>query len=141
MIRAIIIDDESYIRATIETYILNNFSKDIRIVGQAHSVETSLETIGKLQPDLLFLDIELQDGTGFDILERITETNVNVIFITGYNNHAIKAIKVGALDYVLKPINEQELKVAVLKAIENFSKSKETSKLLEISTAYFRGFK
>ena len=141
MIKAIIIDDESYIRTTIEAYISNKFTKDIRIVGTANSVEASLKIINQLQPDLLFLDIKLQDGTGFDILEGLLDKNINVIFITGYDNHAIKAIKVGALDYVLKPIDEQELEAAVLKAIENISKSNETSKLLEISAAYFKGQK
>jgi len=90
---------------------------------------------------LLFLDIKLQDGTGFDILERISVKNINVIFITGYDNLAIKAIKVGALDYVLKPIDEMELEAAILKAIENISKSNETEKLLEISAEYFKGHK
>ncbi len=141
MIKAIIIDDESYIRTIIEAYVLKKFAKDIMVIGKADSVESSIELINNIQPDLLFLDIKLNDGTGFDILERITEKNINVIFITGYDHHAIKAIKVGALDYILKPIDEKELEIAILKAIEKFSNYNEISKHLEVSTEYFRGSK
>lgn len=139
MIKAIIIDDENYIREDIKSKVLNYFKKTIKIVGEASSVESGINLITKEQPDLLFLDVHLQDGTSFDILKKIKDKKFDIIFITGYDNHAIKAIRVGALDYILKPIDDLEFKQAVNKALDNSNPNSNIEKLVEISGEYFQG--
>ncbi len=139
MINAIIIDDEAHIREDIQQKIETLFSTEIEIVAQADGVQSGLKAIEKFEPGLLFLDIHLPDGTGFDLLTQSAYKNFEVIFITGYDNHAIKAIKVGALDYILKPVDDDELKEAIHKAIENSKKDNQLEKLVEISSEYFKG--
>ena len=139
MVKAVLVDDEAYIRENIRAKLLRYFNEDIEIVGEAESVDVAVKLIKEEKPNLLFLDIHLQDGTSFDILNSISKKNFDIIFITGYDNHAIKAIKVGALDYILKPIDDEEFKTAVSKAIENSKEENDLEKLVEISTEYFQG--
>jgi two-component system LytT family response regulator len=141
MIKAIVIDDEAHIRQDIIDKIEAYFFKEIAVINQTDSVSKAVELIQKGEPDLLFLDIHLQDGTGFDILNLVTYKNFEIIFITGYDSHAIKAIKVGALDYLLKPVDEEEFKDAVAKALKNQNKEKNIEKFIEISSEYFKGAK
>ncbi len=114
MIRAIIIDDEQESRNTVIN-ILNNFCKNIQVVAQAENVKAGIEIIEKENPDVVFLDIQMPDGTGFDLLEELVEVNFQVIFVTAYDQYALKAIKFSALDYLLKPVNPQHLIDAVEK--------------------------
>ncbi|MGH1384396.1 LytR/AlgR family response regulator transcription factor [Kordia sp.] len=139
MIKAILVDDEAYIRNSVREKINQHFSTDIQIIGEAESVAEAVTLIEEKSPDLLFLDIQLTDGTSFDILNQIETKNVDIIFITGFDKHAIKAIKVGALDYILKPIDESEFQEAVVKAIESSNKENDLEKLIEISSEYFKG--
>lgn len=139
MIKAIIVDDEASIREDIREKIQDHFSKEIVIVAEAESVASGITAIQKFEPDLLFLDINLADGTGFDLIKQSIFKNFEVIFITGFDHHAIKAIKVGALDYLLKPVEDQEFQEAVQKALENNKKEKHLAKLIEISSEYFTG--
>lgn len=139
MIKAILVDDEAYIRNSVREKINQHFSTDIQIIGEAESVTEAVSLIEEKSPDLLFLDIQLTDGTSFDILNQIETKNIDIIFITGFDKHAIKAIKVGALDYILKPIDEGEFKEAVVKAIESSNKENDLEKLIEISSEYFKG--
>jgi len=139
MIKAILVDDEAAIREDIREKIIEYFSKEIAIVAEAESVVNGLKAIQKFEPDLLFLDINLLDGTGFDLIKQSAFKNFEVIFITGFDHHAIKAIKVGALDYLLKPVDDQEFQDAVQKALENNKKEKHLEKLIEISSEYFSG--
>ncbi|WP_299891321.1 LytTR family DNA-binding domain-containing protein [uncultured Lacinutrix sp.] len=141
MIKAILVDDEAYIRDNVRAKLEKHFNEDIEIVGEAESVESAINIIEEKKPNLLFLDIQLTDGTSFDILNKIEDKNFDVIFITGFDDHAIKAIKVGALDYILKPIDEEEFKEAVTKAIENSMEDNNIEKLVEISSEYFQGVK
>ncbi len=142
MIKAIIIDDEAHVRKDIRAKVENYFSKEIVLVAEAESVASGLAAIKKFEPHLLFLGIHLSDGTGFDLIEKSLFKNFDLIFITGFDNNAIKAIKVGALDYILKPVDDDELKEAVVKAIENKNKKENhLEKLIEISSEYFRGVK
>ncbi len=141
MIKAIIIDDESYVREDVLKKITKHFAEEIDVVGQAESVASGLAAIKEHQPDLLLLDINMQDGTGFDLISQSDTTNFDVIFITGFDNHAIKAIKVGALDYILKPLDEEELISAVNKAIAHSDKDKNLEKLIEVSNEYFKDVK
>ncbi|MEZ4874225.1 MAG: LytTR family DNA-binding domain-containing protein [Flavobacteriaceae bacterium] len=139
MIKAVLIDDESHVREHVRTMLNTFFPKEINIGGEADSVKKGLELLNLVNPDLLFLDIHLKDGTGFDLITQSPYKDFEVIFITGYDNHAIKAIKVGALDYILKPIDEHEFQEAVKKAISALEKENNLEKLIEISSEYFKG--
>ncbi|MDY8136714.1 LytTR family DNA-binding domain-containing protein [Aquimarina sp. 2201CG5-10] len=139
MIKAMVIDDEAYIRDKIKAKIEQYFNEYIEIIDEAGSVADAVKKIEEKKPDLLFLDIQLTDGTSFDLLEKIKNKNFDIIFVTGFDDHAIKAIKVGALDYILKPIDDTEFKEAVTKAIKNSKKENDLEKLVEISSEYFQG--
>jgi len=114
MIRTLIIEDEPAIRKEIE-YLVNQ-QTNFKLLGTAASVKDALRLIGDTQPDLVLMDIQLTDGTAFDILDQLNEVTFKIIFITAYNHFAIKAIKYGSLDYLLKPLDESELK-AVMQSI------------------------
>ncbi len=118
MIRTLIIDDENKARESI-AHLLKLTFKEVKVIGQADSVKTGLESIKKLQPDLVFLDIQLEDGTGFDILSQLKEISFHIIFITAFNEYAVKAFKYAAMDYLMKPINPQEF----IKAVERVKAS------------------
>lgn len=110
MIRVVIIDDEPAIRK--DTQALLQQQPGFIVAATCGSVQEAKILIPATQPDLLLLDIELQDGTGFDILQQL-DIPCRVIFITAYHDYAIRAIKYGALDYLLKPLDEEELKAAL----------------------------
>lgn len=114
MIRAIVIDDEEESRDSI-VYILNNYCDNIDIIAEAENVKQGVEAIKNELPDVLFLDIDMPDGTGFDLLEQFPEPDFQVIFITAHDQYALKAIKFSALDYILKPVNPKHLMDAVKK--------------------------
>ena len=108
MLRTIIIDDEPNARQVIAN-ILELYCEQVELVGQAVNVKSGLKLIEETQPDLVLIDIQMPDGTGFDLLKQIGSIEFNFIFITAYEQYAIKAIKLSALDYLLKPINTNEL--------------------------------
>lgn len=137
MIRALIIDDESHIREDIKYNINHMFSEHLTIVGEATNVKDGIEQIDFFLPDIVFLDIYLPDGTGFDIMSKIKFKDFALIFIAGFDNLAIQAIKVGALDYILKPIDDDEFKIAIFKAIKINKKEKFFKKLIDVSNNYF----
>jgi len=115
--KAIIIDDERFARE--ELKILLKDSKDIDIVGEADDIEKSIIEIQTKNPDFIFLDIQLGKNTGFELLERV-KGDFKIIFVTAYNEFAIKAFEVNALDYLLKPINPERLTLT-LERIRNNS--------------------
>lgn len=143
MVKTIIIDDELNALEDIRQQVEEYFNQDIVIVAACDSIISGLAAIEKYKPDLLLLDIHLSPGTGFDLIEQSTYKDYEVIFITAYDNHAIKAIKVGALDYILKPVDADELKAAVSKALEQLMQKvpleKNLEELVKISSEYFRG--
>ena len=114
MIKAIIIDDEAKSRKLLRN-LLNNYCPEIEIIDMADSVGSGVKSVKKNEPDLIFLDIEMPDGTGFDLLEKIGNLQPEVIFATAYDQYAIQAIHLSVLDYLLKPINLDDLKTAVSK--------------------------
>ena len=114
MINAIIVDDELYGR-TVLSSLLRKYCPQVTLMAEAKSVKEAFELIEKHKPDLVFLDIEMPGGSGFDLLELYPEPSFSVIFTTAFNQYAIKAIKFSALDYLLKPINIEELQAAVAK--------------------------
>lgn len=130
--KAIIVDDEPAIRNTISTLLSEGFP-EIVVSGQAGSVEEGFKAVKQDEPDLLFLDVELPDGLGFDLLKRLSPVRFRTIFITGHQEYAVKAIKVSALDYILKPIDKDELAAAIEKAREIISQEEEQLKLLALS--------
>lgn len=115
MINTIIVDDEKRSRDLLQL-LLGEYCPAINIVGAAEDASKALELINLLNPDLLFLDINMPGGSGFDLLEKIGNNKLHVIFVTAYHEHAVKAFKFSALDYLLKPIDEEELMKAVKKA-------------------------
>lgn len=121
MLRAIVIDDNPEIRKK-NCLLIKANCPNISIIGQADSVESGCAIIKQLSPDLVFLDIEMPDGTGFDLLQKLKPIQFKVIFITGYEDFAIKAFRFSAIDYLLKPLNPSELVEAVKKAVESLSK-------------------
>ncbi|NLU38637.1 MAG: response regulator transcription factor [Bacteroidales bacterium] len=123
MIKAVIIDDEPELRELNRSVLSSNFD-EIEIVGLAGTVNEAVELIDRVQPHLILLDIRLTDGTGFQILQKIKPYKYTVIFITAYSEFAIKAIKLSAIDYILKPINEKEFCQAIERAIENINSSR-----------------
>ena len=114
MIRAVIVDDEKLARDVIANY-LNEYCPDVEVVAQASTLKTAMSAIQKTTPDLVFLDIEMPDGTGFDLLNAFGKIDFKIIFVTAYSEYAIKAFRFSALDYLLKPVKIDELIEAVAK--------------------------
>ncbi|MFL5764619.1 MAG: LytR/AlgR family response regulator transcription factor [Bacteroidia bacterium] len=112
MIRAIIVDDELGARESLSKMLEKN-CKQVEVVAKVDSMLAAFEAITNKAPDLVFLDIEMPNGNAFDLLEKFKEINFNIIFTTAYDHYAIKAIKFSAVDYILKPIDPEELVLAV----------------------------
>ncbi len=93
--------------------MLGIFCPMLEIIGKAHSVSSGLFEIQQLRPDLIFLDIAMRDGTGFELLEKCKERNFATIFVTAYDQYAIKALRMNAMDYLMKPVDPDELCAAV----------------------------
>lgn len=121
MLRAVVIDDIDSIRIKNIDIIKSN-CPNIAIIGQANSVESGVSLIKQIVPDIVFLDVEMPDGTGFDLLQKLKPINFKVIFITGYEDFAIRAFRFSAIDYLLKPLDPNDLIEAVNKAEESLSK-------------------
>lgn len=121
-IDAVIIDDEPRSREMLQN-LINEYCKNIEVVATAGSVSAGIEAIAKYSPDLLFLDIEMNKETGFDLLEQLKEIDFEVIFTTAHENYALKAFKFCAIDYLLKPIDVEELQLAVEKVEKKKSSS------------------
>ncbi|MEK6616653.1 MAG: LytTR family DNA-binding domain-containing protein [Bacteroidota bacterium] len=128
MIKAIIIDDEAKARKAILN-ILAKHPHEVEVVAQADGVKSGMEAISQFNPDLILLDIQLSDGTGFDLLKKLGDVDVKIIFITAYDKFAIRAFKFSATDYILKPINPSELVAAIQKASEQIRKQNMNVKL------------
>lgn len=137
MLKGLIIEDEKHVRDELKQLLTKGFQQQISIIDEASSVKEGIKSILTHSPDLVFMDIDLGDGSSFDILAVLPELNFDIIFVTGYDSHAIKAIKLGALDYLLKPIDNDELKTAVKKAIHNHRKLKTKEHLVTVANNYY----
>lgn len=111
-LKAIIVEDEKHSQETLRN-MLTEFCDGVHIAGMAGTVDEAVALIRKESPDLVFLDIELKSGTGFDVLERVGDMHFKVVFTTAYEHYALRAIKVSSVDYLLKPIDLDELIAAV----------------------------
>jgi len=116
-IRAIIVDDEEGARESLAD-ILNKYVPEVNVVAKAYSIASAYTKIEKHQPDMVFLDIEMHFGTGFDLLEKLDAIHFDIVFVTAYDQYAIKAIKFSALDYLLKPVDIDDVKAVVKKHLE-----------------------
>ena len=120
MIKAVVIDDDKAMRENLHT-LLGIYVPEVEILGEAEGVKSGIEIISQCKPDVVFLDIEMKDGSGFDLLSIYGDVDFSVIFVTGHDGFALKAFKYSAIDYVLKPIDPDDLKKAVSKAMESVS--------------------
>ncbi|MEO8712779.1 MAG: LytTR family DNA-binding domain-containing protein [Parafilimonas sp.] len=117
MIKALIIDDEKHCSDNLQ-WQLKQYCPDVEITAICDNAEKGLNEIYHLQPQLVFLDVEMPKMNGFEMLEKLSEINFDIIFTTAFNQYAIRAIKFGALDYLVKPIDKDELHAAVDKVIK-----------------------
>lgn len=125
-IQVYIIDDEPDGRDYIALLLANEFP-DLEIAFQASTIEDAYMQLAKKQPGILFLDIELSDGNAFELLDKLQRISSQIIFVTAYEHYAIRAIRKGATDYLLKPIKRSDFVIAVHKALENIRNSKPLS--------------
>jgi two-component system LytT family response regulator len=117
MINAIIVDDEVHSCKTIES-LLQQYCPDVNVLTTCSNGHIALEAIRRLNPDLVFLDVEMPRMNGFEMLEQLNEINFHLIFVTSYDAYALKAIRFSAIDYLLKPVDRQELQKAVQKVVQ-----------------------
>jgi len=115
MLKAVVIEDELQTRDAV-IRIIEEECPEIIVIGSANNVSSGIDIINDTHPDILLLDVELSDGNAFDILKNIDSHSSRIIFVTAYEEYALRAIKFSAFDYILKPFSKEELKNAVLKA-------------------------
>lgn len=118
--RAILVDDEQANLENLHALLAKNCS-EVKVVAAANNIDDALEKVNLHRPDLLFLDIQMGKTTGFDLLKKLRDKTFEVIFVTAYDNYGIQAVKFAALDYLLKPVDPDELKSAVAKAVERIN--------------------
>lgn len=124
-LKVLIIDDESKTRSLLHKMI-DSLNLDLSIYSCADSIKSGAKAIRNINPDIVLLDIQMPDGSGFDLLEQLYPKSFEVIFITAHEEYAIRAVKSIAIDYVLKPVDIEELEKALDKAIEKIKEQPET---------------
>lgn len=127
MIRTVIIDDEQHAIDTLSAMIRSFV--DLDLVGQSKSVASGIVLINEFEPDLVFLDVEMGDGTGFDLLEKLDRRDFQIIFITAYDQYAINAFKYSAIEYLLKPLISEELSYALDKVRKTIASERMNNQL------------
>lgn len=129
-LKAVIVDDMDAARASL-LLELKEHCPNIEVIGEAHSVVSGLKLLKETETDIVFLDIELDDGLGFDILDLLESTGFKVIFTTASDAYAIRAFQVAAVDYLLKPIDPERLKESILKVSDSHPNTKEQLGILK----------
>jgi len=114
--KALIVEDKAYIRKGLLN-LLQLVETEVEVIGECESVKEAVIVASACKPDLIFLDINLTDGTGFDFLDQTENLHFKVIFITAYEEYALQALKIGAVDYLLKPVDIEELQIALQKVV------------------------
>ena len=135
MINCIIIDDERHCIGTLALLLQANFS-EVNIVATCRNGNEGLEAIIKFNPDLVFLDIAMPGMDGFEMLSHIDQPDFEIIFTTAFDNHAIRAFKVNAVDYLLKPINKDEFTKAVDRALSKIQASRSAEQPIDLRQLY-----
>jgi two-component system LytT family response regulator len=130
MLKAVIIDDIDLARQTLKKDLLL-YCPDVEVIGEAEGVVSGVKLLKSIKPDVLFLDIQLKDGVGFDLLEILPDVSFKIIFTTASDAYAIKAFRHAAVDYLLKPIDPDELMSAIEKLKSGFSQQAQVSVLME----------
>ncbi len=130
--KAIIVDDELKARENLRFILNDNFSKKINIVAVVGSVTEAKEAIEKQKPDVIFLDILMKGETGFDLLQELNNINFEVVFTTAYDEYAIQALKLNAADYLLKPIDLDELEIAINNVEDRLQTPKNQNQIAEV---------
>ncbi|MCH5600143.1 LytR/AlgR family response regulator transcription factor [Niabella ginsengisoli] len=125
---AIIVDDEQHNIENLK-HLLQRHCSDIKIVATADNIQDALPRINSAKPDIIFLDIQLGNETGFELLKQLPQRDFEVIFVTAYDHYGIQAVKFAALDYILKPIDTHELIAAVEKASQKINNKKANTRL------------
>lgn len=133
-IKAIIVDDERLARVNLKKLLEPH--PEIEIVGEASSCKSTVELISLYKPELIFLDIQLSGETGFDLLELI-DNSIKIIFVTAYDEYAIRAFEVNVIDYLLKPVNPERLKKSIERVINREKTQKSEAKSYEYSDSIF----
>ncbi|MDA9773923.1 LytTR family DNA-binding domain-containing protein [Saprospiraceae bacterium] len=130
--RAIVIDDEQLARENL-IFKLNKLDLNIDIVGEAEDIEEAEKLIKAINPDIIFLDISMPKGSGFDLLDKFQKIDFEIIFVTAYNQYALKAFQYFAIGYLLKPIEIDDLRDTVLKTTERIQKNQSRENIVQLS--------
>jgi two-component system LytT family response regulator len=132
-LKAILVDDEESARDVLENLLLR-FCPEVTLVAKCSNVLQAVEVITKEQPNIVFLDIEMPNYAGYEIVNFFKEINFEIIFVTAYDQYAIRAFELSAIDYLLKPIDIERLKVAVSKVKTQIDLEKNSQRLQLLST-------
>lgn len=136
MINCIIIDDEKPARESLALIFTRYFSDKVHVLAKAETISEGVFYIEKYNPDIVFLDIELQNESGFDLFTHFQQISFSVIFVTAYREYAIDAIKVSAIDYLLKPINLDDLRDTISRFEKNLIQKISAEKIDKIVNAF-----
>jgi two-component system LytT family response regulator len=130
MVKAILIDDEADARFLMHKNLKTYFENEIKIVGEAVGCNAGIELIQSKKPDLVFLDIQMPDGSGFEVLSKFKNPDFETVFVTAYDRYALKAFEFAAMGYLVKPIDPQSLQTTVNRLLNNRGKSDMQIKVL-----------
>jgi len=122
--RTVLVDDDPTVRDNLKT-LLSIYAPECEVVAEANGVKAGLSCLQEHKPDLLLLDVEMKDGTGFDLLSIYGKLDFKVIFVTGFDAYAIKAFKFSAVDYLLKPVDPDLLISAIARAKKTFNQDEQ----------------
>ena len=132
-LRAIIVDDEASARDVLAN-LLARFCPEVEVLNKCENVPAAVKSINELKPDLVFLDIEMPKKAGYEIVNFFKQINFEIIFVTAYDQYAIRAFEVAAMDYLLKPVDIERLKRAVARVKEYRNPQEQTQRLEQLST-------
>lgn len=134
-LKAIIIDDEEHARIALAT-LLSQRAPEIEIVAQCSNVPDGVLAINKNQPDIVFLDVEMPDYNGFELVEFFKEISFEIVFVTAYSQYAIRAFEISAIDYILKPVDGDDLHASIAKVKRKYGNTSRMQRLHLMKEAY-----